>query len=158
MKKISFYDRFRLTAAVLRGQKTQARFAATTEPPYEVGEIVAVAQAYADFYNEECDPRQYPKGAGWINKRYAKPELMPHRIRITDMREERLQDISDEDCMDEGVCKIGEQGCYCFFDNVRCEARQFSTAREAFAALIGKGEWERNPEVYVYKFELTDKE
>lgn len=31
---------------------------------------------------------------------------MPHQIRITGIRCERLQDISDEDCMKEGVVDV----------------------------------------------------
>lgn len=38
--------------------------------------------------------------------------------------------------------------------------KEFSTPREAFAALIGKvsgkGTWENNPLVWVYEFELVD--
>ena len=71
--------------------------------PYKVGEIVAVAQAYNDFYNDECDPRIFPDGAGWTNKMFVRADLMPNRIRITNVRVERLQDISDEDCIKEGV-------------------------------------------------------
>lgn len=36
---------------------------------------------------------------GWDNKMFVRAEHMPHRIRITDIRVERLQDISDEDCL-----------------------------------------------------------
>lgn len=31
---------------------------------YRIGEIVAVAQCYHSFYNDECDPRMFPSGAG----------------------------------------------------------------------------------------------
>ena len=72
---------------------------------YKVGEIVAVAQSYNSFYNDECNPNLFPNGAGWTNKMYVKPELMPHQIRITNVRAEQLQDISDEDCLKEGIIK-----------------------------------------------------
>ena len=35
--------------------------------PYKVGEIVAVAQSYNSFYNDECNPNLFPNGAGWTN-------------------------------------------------------------------------------------------
>lgn len=71
-------------------------------PKYRIGEIVAVAQCYHSFYNDECDPRMFPSGAGWLNKMFVKPELMPHQIQITDISIQKLRDISDEDVIKEG--------------------------------------------------------
>lgn len=124
--------------------------------PYKVGEIVAVAQSYNSFYNDECNPNLFPNGAGWTNKMYVKPELMPHRVRITAVRVERLRDISDVDCMAEGINYYEQEGfSWC------STGKLFDTPREAYAALIdkvsGKGTWERNPYVFVYDFELVKK-
>lgn len=124
---------------------------------YKLNEIVAVAQAYNDFYNDECDPRQFPEGKGWTNKMFVKPSLMPHQIQITGINIERLQDISDEDCLREGIGynkEVGfENGCYYFNDY-----EGFRTPRNAFATLInrisGKSTWEFNPWVVVYEFKL----
>lgn len=71
-------------------------------PKYRIGEVVAVAQCYHSFYNDECDPRMFPSGAGWLNKMFVKPELMPHKIQITDISIQKLRDISDEDVIKEG--------------------------------------------------------
>ena len=85
--------------------------------PYNVGEIVAVAQKYNDCGGilENGIPRwKYISkivgntSGGWTNKMFVKPELMPHQIRITDVRVERLQDISDEDCLKEGIQYIDD--------------------------------------------------
>lgn len=94
-------------------------------------------------------------------KMFVKAEYMPHHIRITDVRVERLQDISDEDCLREGVLfseryampyGIPDYPHYGFF--------YYNTPREAFAALIdkvsGQGTWDSNPLVWVYSFELVD--
>ena len=59
--------------------------------PYNVGEIVAVAQSYKEVFGEGCGKESE---AGYNNKMFVKPELMPHQIRITKARIERLQDIS----------------------------------------------------------------
>lgn len=122
--------------------------------PYKVGEIVAVAQSYNSFYNDEYNPNLFPNGAGWTNKMYVKPELMPHRIRITAVSVERLRDISDIDCMSEGINYYEQEGfSWC------STGKLFDTPREAYAALIdkisGKGTWESNPYVWVYEFELV---
>lgn len=72
---------------------------------YKVGEVVAIAQAYKSIPTFD-GPRFIfipPKHKGWTNKMFVKPELMPHQIRITDIKVERLQDISDEDCLKEGI-------------------------------------------------------
>ena len=136
--------------------------------PYRIGEEVAVAQSYQKAYPntdfEMVDKWTFmTKSAGWKNKMFVKPELMPHAIKITNIRIERLQDISDEDCMREGIIEhIAEimpnyppytQYC-CGISEVYCD-----TPRQAFAALIdkisGKGTWESNPYVWAYDFELV---
>lgn len=99
--------------------------------------------------------------AGWGNKMFVRAELMPHRIRITDVRVERLQDISDDDCLKEGIEKM-VTGCeyyqYSFYDHFKSLWHNHMTPREAFARLIdkvsGKGTWGSNPYVFVYDFEL----
>ena len=67
-------------------------------PKYKIGEVVAVAQAYNDFYNDECDPRIFPDGAGWTNKMFVRADLMPHQIRLHsrgDYIQHRPHDQSD---------------------------------------------------------------
>lgn len=132
-------------------------------PKYKIGEIIAIAQSYNSFYNDECNPNLFPNGAGWTNKMYVKPELMPHQIRITNVRAERLQDISDEDCLKEGIIKgkVGSEDTH-FMDAYYIPTLKkdpFCTPQGAYSYLIdkisGKGTWERNPYVFVYDFELV---
>ena len=174
MKKIMFNDNYGLTQAVLEGRKTMTRrFAEKVlvedencelrwngefKPSrYKVGEIVAVAQSYKEagfppsYIIDELHPNiEYE--AGWTNKMFVKASLCLHQIRITNVRVERLQDISDEDCLREGIEKDGE--VYSFNDY-----EGFATARLAFKALIdntsGKGTWAKNPYVFVYAFTLV---
>ena len=131
-------------------------------PHYKVGEIVAVAQSYNSFYDDTYNPVLFPAGAGWNNKMFVKPELMPHQIRITGIKCERLQDISDEDCLKEGInasnsheIGYGIPWVYEFAGSKIV----YPTSREAFAALIdkvsGKGTWKSNPWVVAYEFELV---
>lgn len=135
-------------------------------PRYKVGEIVAVAQSYEsineNYFNNNDPMRFYYKQQtenlkGWNNKMFVRADLMPHQIQITTIRLERLQDISDEDCIAEGI-DISPFD-YGFWDKNKIR-RSFSTPREAYAALIdkvsGKGTWESNPYVFVYEFKLTD--
>lgn len=137
--------------------------------PGVIGEIIAVAQAYADvgfgdttpiIGIDENDMPIIASDAGLYNKMFVRADLMPHKIRITNVRVSRLHEISDEDCIKEGIthwtCRGKEY--YGFFDYKKDKFVQHSTARDAFADLIdrvsGKGTWESNPYVFVYDFEL----
>ena len=138
-------------------------------PKYRVNETVAVAQAYHDCggLNEKGVPRWDiiaqavgATGAGWGNKMFVRADLMPYQIRITNVRIDRMQDISDEDCLKEGIEFDGKaKQFYCGFNkSTNSKIWLGSTPREAYASLIdnvsGKGTWERNPYVFVYDFEL----
>ena len=140
-------------------------------PKYMVGEVIAVAQSMCDVYAEwdmiysGKDTKALMKKFGgspcFNNKMFVRASEMPHQIRITNVRVERLQDISDEDCLKEGVQKM-LTGCeyyqYSFYDNDKGLWNNYKTPHEAFAHLInkvsGKGTWESNPYVWVYDFEL----
>ena len=141
------------------------------EPPYKVGEIVAIAQAYKDII-ARISPRFSPHAydwmreeKGWTNKMFVRADLMPRHIRITDIKVERLQDISDEDCLKEGIqnksCFPRKPAFPYYFEGGKHRwDNSFSTPRKAFSALIdkvsGKGTWESNPWVFAYSFELID--
>lgn len=140
-------------------------------PAFKDSEVVAVAQSY-----RECDGFRKPGiprwneiaiavgavGIGWDNKMFVRANLMPHKIRITNVRIERLQDISDEDCLKEGIIqgRCGSENTH-FMDAyyVPNDIQPYCTPREAFAYLIdkvsGKGTWESNTYVFVYDFELV---
>ena len=142
------------------------------QPKYEVGEEVAIAQPYKNLIEQgylcrESDgwvSEKYCTSPGYRNKMFVKAEYMPHRIRITGIKVERLQDISDGDCLKEGITTITEGknevgNAYGWDPKVDALKRDsFFTPRAAFAALIdrisGRGTWRRNPWVYAYTFEL----
>ena len=182
MKKILFSDKFLLTKAVLDGRKTQTRRICKEQiwahsdivnaengifhfeiPKYKVGEVVAVAQSYKDCLAENPYKRAYflNGSAGWNNKIFVAADKMIHRIRITDVRVERLQDISEEDAIAEGITYAGlfyEDYGDSMFIIEGCK-QAFGSARDAYAWLIdkisGKGTWQSNPYVFVYDFELV---
>ena len=74
---------------------------------YKVGDIVAIAQPYKSFIKKprfSMNDIEMSKGlAGWNNKMFVSAHLMPHQIKITDIKVERLHDISEEDCYKEGI-------------------------------------------------------
>lgn len=127
-------------------------------PRYKEGEIVAIAQSYADI---GIEPFPFCE-AGWRNKMRVKADLMPHQIKVTNVRIQRLQDISDEDCLAEGIVKkVGYEGIPRYYVPWYKHTWAYATdsAKDAYRFLIdkvsGKGTWESNPWVFVYEFELV---
>ena len=138
--------------------------------PYRIGEIVAVAQNYTDAgvgvqklsklalqeSPASASVNFLKKVAGFSNKMFVRADLMPHQIRITNLRVQRLQDITDEECAKEGIL-VGKTSSS-FWDERLKDTRFYPSPREAYAELIdrisGRGTWESNPYVFVYDFEL----
>lgn len=150
------------------------------KPHYEVGEVVAIAQSYKSIADERDEAETVlglhkigdnfltmdEMGAGWNNKMFVKSDLLPHHIKITDVKIERLQDIPEGECLHEGI------GYHRYRDEVWSDDSLwgyyvhnnglllFDTPHEAFISLIdkisGKGTWESNPWVVAYSFELVD--
>ena len=133
---------------------------------YKVGEIVAVAQRYQDIFDYSNCVNPYAwedddKPSGWTNKMLTKAKLMPHQIRITGIKCERLQDISDEDCIKEGLEWDHKARMFYVSLGITNTLREWlgGTPREAFASLTdmisGSGTWESNLFVTAYEFELV---
>lgn len=144
-------------------------------PKYKVGEVVAVAQSYKtlgyNYYALDISPKDFHisrgilgKSKGWNNKMFVRSEACKHQIRITDVRVERLQDITDECCLKEGVIKKWHApACknYYYVPGVEVKSVKdvHDTPQEVFAHLINKVSrkdvWAENPYVFVYDFELV---
>ena len=140
---------------------------------YYIGEVVAVAQSYRDcggfseFGKSRWEIIAASVGAangGWNNKMFVRSDIMPHQIRITDVRVERLQDISDECCLKEGIIKKWHApACKNYYYVPGIEVKSVKdvhdTPQEAFAHLINKVSrkdvWNENQYVFVYDFELV---
>lgn len=147
-------------------EETFRNFLSCVKPPYQVGEIIAVAQPYKDIFSldetlyvTQGEGYRMVKAkniAGWNNKLYACADLMPHQICITNVRIEQLQDISDEDCIKEGVRNILDDQHFIINGRGEHSIVSYST-KIAYAQLMdkisGKGTWDANPWVWVYEFE-----
>ena len=150
---------------------------------YAIGEEVAIAQSYkvtAQQNREWLDLQLEANGqyigelmdsGGWENKMFVSDYYCPNHIRIKNIKAERLQDISEEDAMREGVFKYDKPPLHHEMDMFapwppyikpyKWDGNNLIyryTARYAFAYLIdkisGRGTWNRNPWVFAYEFEL----
>jgi hypothetical protein len=144
------------------------------KPRYEIGEVVTIAQSYMDVdrfhrkgknaaYLEYLDSilPELKLHPGWTNKMFVKADLMPHHIEITGIKVERLQDISDEDCLKEGIFEWNAgQKDIPFYSFSYADIPDYFSPHDAFEELIdkvsGKGTWDSNPYVFCYEFVLVD--
>ena len=151
-------------------------------PTYNVGEVVAVAQSYESMANGGYLDRMTMLadnavgfelkleycGGGYKNKMFVASDLMPHHIRITDIKVERLQDISEEDCIKEGVMIDRATGWY-YIPNLYVHRKTkytvgptlFEHPNRAYLALCKKLGMvineTANPYVIAYTFKLFKK-
>ena len=151
------------------------------QPRYKVGEVVYLKEPYVQeaivqandlgaMYEATGNYRYKYAGHSfsvldkdsvfghWKNKMFMPQSAARYFIEITAVRAERLQDISDEDCLKEGIYngKTNYYGYLNGFDNY-----PYKTPQKAYAVLInkinGKGIWESNPFVWIYDFKLCKK-
>lgn len=155
-------------------------------PKYKICEEVAVSQSYSEIYEELKRTHgssssvtrdffhKYIQGGRMpvSNKMFVKAKVMPHRIKITNIKVEKLQDISDDDCFKEGIRIYGNLPAQSKdyigsieyippfgYDDYKLKIfRNLYTPREAFSELIdrvsGKGTWDSNPYCFCYEFKL----
>lgn len=155
-------------------------------PRYKVGETVYLKEPYyvhemsnpfvaytwsevAYKYGEDPDVIEYMEDLlgieKWGNKLFMPDKYARHFIKITAVRAERLQDISEEDCIKEGI-RRDEEG---FKNGVVFNKRKhflygcehaYGSAKMAYRGLIehihGFGVWEENPLMWVYDYELAE--
>lgn len=142
---------------------------------YKIGEVVAVAQRYSDISLEPSIRTILCKHPGWKNKMFVTAKTMPHQIKITNIRCERLQDISTDDCMKEGIFYSHIKGiddAYSYdatndsfvekwlnrtpINDSFVKKRWYRTPIEAYKMLSCKLHlhWGSNPLVFVYDFVL----
>jgi hypothetical protein len=133
------------------------------EPKYKVGEVLYLKEPYLIVA-----PRSicYKYGTAnkadkWKNKLFMPAYAARFFIKITAVRSERLQDITDNDCIREGIAMrepsiygLRQGGALPHISNLG------QTPRKAYAALIdkinGRGTWDFNPWIWVYDYIQCD--
>jgi hypothetical protein len=140
------------------------------EPEYEavLSTTVPIVPAFTT-YRADVDPIGEQKGAGWTPSLFMRRDLSRLTLEVTDVRVERLQDISEDDARAEGVeplpcqccmktgravnCTDGPWGgcCPC------CQDTRVESYREDFTQLwdslnAKRAPWASNPWVWVVSF------
>lgn len=131
--------------------------------PYHAGDIVAVMQPYKDCWelidNKPCTVEDLKIRDAWLRKSVANPELMPHRILITGVQICRMQDISDDEIMREGILYDDNNKYYYVLRDSRKKVILGNSLRKAYSTLLDRinkrvGMYDSNPYVFSYDFKL----
>lgn len=141
-------------------------------PRYEKGETIYLKEPFFIGHHEfpnrifykyerndlwviDRDIRNRANPNPWKNKMFMPEKSARYFIEITRVRVERLQDITEEDARTEGIIYVQYHG----FKDYLHKQNWFDRATDSFRTLwdsINKN-WEYNPWVWVYEFELTEK-
>lgn len=138
------------------GQTSETR----TAPAYKYG----CKEGHAVIYGLDGKPRIIPsEGLKFSNKLFMGADKARHYIRITDVRIERLYDISDEDCLKEGidVDKAPYRDDF-FYDYQENDYSYISPQKSFFSLFRFANNYPKKKEipnlwVWVYSYYLCDK-
>lgn len=136
-----------MVRAILDGRKTQTRRAdksGGTKPRYAVGDLLWVRETWAEYghcndgpvYAYRADHDRTPPSR-WNPSIHMRKEVARIWLRVLDVRIERIQEITEEDALAEGVAS--RDGFI-----------------ELWEAIHGRGAWEQNNWVWVYEFERVE--
>lgn len=142
--------------------------------PYESGDILYVRETWMDYagltmYKADCDIYRLDSlnfaGFRWIPSIHMPKEAARIWLKVTNVRVERLQEITNDGCIAEGIypspyrkCK-GTFGCDTCLDDEYDEIDEFS---KLWNSTINKTDidtygWDANPYVWVVEFERCNK-
>lgn len=124
------------------------------QPRYPTGSIVYLKEPYIPFpdsdlmpvYRYAMDTVPEFEGNPWKNKLFMPEKYARYFIKITGVRIERVDEISEDDAIAEGVA---------FTKYANASARQHF--KELWASINGIETWWERVWVWVYEFELTER-
>ena len=146
-----------------------------TKAPYQPGDILYVRETWCDdrqFTHDSTPGRYFYKASESGNFKWKPSIHMPKEaarifLKVTDVRVERLQDITPKDAENEGVGNL-------FYEDIGYSEKNYGTevdpeygiAKEQFAWLwestikksnLDRYGWDANPYVWVIEFERCEK-
>lgn len=162
------------------------------KPPYQPGDTLYVRETWEHFECWNCDgdekgncPKELQKSVfdktcgcymylatdeiygdvKWHPSIHMPKEAARIWLKVTDVRVERLQEITNDECIKEGVYPSNCRGCNATFGCDTCldeEYEEIDEFVELWNSTIKKSDvdrygWEANPWVFVYEFERCEK-
>lgn len=170
----SFLFKPRLRKQILLGNKTVTR---RLKDGYQVGDIVYLKEPYIKDHNgfigfedEVGFDLQHQQDFGWkkISPLFLPAAKARHFVKITEKSSEKLHDITEEDCIREGIESVicyGEKRWFIYskyFVNLPWDKIPVASTTDdplksfysLWVAINGRRSWWDNPTVYRYQFEL----
>jgi len=190
MKSLIFSTQ--MVKAILAGNKTQTRRPINPQPvgkflkpPFKPGDVLYVKETWATYtdssgtgYMYAAEPMFDGCEPGDIDWKWRSPMFMPQSaarifLKVTDVRAERLREISEDDAMKEGFQSTATEfgGCAVYANkyekalDIECpDGCNCLNSRENFAGLWDASyakkpefQWDKSPYVWVIAFERTEK-
>lgn len=138
--------------------------------PYQVGDILYVREAWNVSKDRQYVYKAIVTNSDNTEKPFQPSIYMPKEaariwLKVTNIRTEHLQDMTEEDCIKEGICPSyckecnAPFGCDCCPDEGYNEIDAFaelwdSTIKKSDLAQYG---WDANPYIWVIEFEKCEK-
>lgn len=125
--------------------------------PYgEVGDILWVRETFEvhdsfGTYNYKADSKSRISDK-WLPSLFMPKDACRIFLKITNVRVEKLNDISEEDSTKEGVIRMDWE-----FKNGECPQTDKEAFQLLWESINGKGGWEENPWLWVIEFEKCKK-
>ncbi|MFJ1424852.1 hypothetical protein ACILFS_00875 [Capnocytophaga canimorsus] len=142
-------------------------------PQYQTGDILWVRETWAEFgngfiYKADSFQEHEDVGVKWRPSIHMPKKAARIFLEVTNVRCERLQDISEEDAIAEGVRVIYDNKFkhYCPEKSFNREELRNGTPITKTAicsfwtlwkAIYGEQKWNENPFVWVYEFKIVEK-
>ena len=153
-----------MVKAILEGRKTMVTITMedNDKPEWRAGDILSVFDETKSIFKlENPHASTLTQYTHYVGNYFLKNDRFECRVKVTDVRVERLQDRSEMDCVKEGIEElISGRG---FYDPTVSKGmirlgHYCETATEAYSILWDETarqgyKWKDNPYVYVYEFE-----
>lgn len=128
------------------------------------GYILWVRETFADCINGHNEQYYTYKADGYYEKpdwKWKPSIFMPKAacrifLEVTNVRVERLQDISEKDAENEGILK-DSNGWKCYTHRNFIAEKAKESFETLWHSINGKDSWEENPWVWVYDFKVIEK-
>ena len=146
------------------------------KPKFQVGQEIFVKETFAKWWNNsfvyKADITPEKVVSRWYLPQHMKQEQSRLTLRIKSVKVERLRDISEEDCLKEGIDFEHPTPCPAFYTDIWDKGGGFydylensfclNTPEESFKTFWNstqkkqEHEWEANPWVFAYEFEIIN--